>query len=286
MKYLITLLLLMSLFTSCDKSSGNSSTNIIAQATAETKLNVAYGTDSAQRMDIYLPAGRNNNTKVLVLIHGGGWASGDKSEFETAIPVLQQQLRGYAIFNINYRLATQFGNHFPTQENDVKAAVNFILNNADNYHTSKDIILLGTSAGAHLALLQAYKNTGVVKPQAVISFFGPTDMAEMYNQQSNSYYQSAIGLLVGGTPEKKPDVFKQASPINFVTPQSAPTLLLHGGKDSLVPVSQSKELKAKLDNAGVPTELIIYPNEGHGWWGATQEDSFKKIAAFLRKHVN
>ncbi|HYH14654.1 MAG TPA: hypothetical protein VD794_05530, partial [Flavisolibacter sp.] len=86
MKSLITLLFLMSLFTSCDKSSGNSSKNAIVQATSETKLNVAYGTDSAQRMDIYLPAGRNNTTKVLVLIHGGGWASGDKSEFATAIP--------------------------------------------------------------------------------------------------------------------------------------------------------------------------------------------------------
>lgn len=285
MKYLITLISLMSIFASCDKSSGNSSTHTIAPATAETKPNVAYGADTAQRMDIYLPAGRNNNTKVLVLIHGGGWASGDKSEFETAIPVLQKQLPGYAIFNINYRLATQNSNHFPTQENDVKAAVQFILNNADNYRISKDVVLLGTSAGAHLALLQAYKNTDVVKPKAVISFFGPTDMAEMYNRQSNSYYQFAIGLLVGGTPEKKPQVFEQASPINFVTPQSAPTLLLHGGKDSLVPVSQSQELKAKLDKAGVPAELVIYPNEGHGWWGATQEDSFKKIAAFLRKHV-
>lgn len=286
MKHLITLLLLMSLITSCDKSSGNSSTNTIAQATAETKLNVAYGTDSAQRMDIYLPAGRNNTTKALVLIHGGGWASGDKSEFETAIPALQQQLPGYAIFNINYRLATQYGNHFPTQENDVKAAVKFILTNAANYHISKDVVLLGTSAGAHLALLQAYKNTDVVKPKAVISFFGPTDMAEMYNRQSNSYYQFAIGLLVGGTPDKKPNVFEQASPINYVTSQSAPTLLLHGGKDGLVPVSQSKNLKAKLDKAGVPAELIIYPNEGHGWWGTTQQDSFKKIAAFLKKHVN
>lgn len=285
MKHLITLFFLMSLFTSCDKSAGRSSTNAIAQATAETKLNVAYGSDSAQRMDIYLPAGRNNTTKVLVLIHGGGWASGDKNEFATAIPSLQQQLPGYAIANINYRLATQFGNHFPTQENDVKAALNFILNRTDDYHISKDVVLLGTSAGAHLALLQAYKNAAIVKPKAVISFFGPTDMAEMYNRQRDSYYQFAIGLLVGGTPDKKPEVYEQASPINFVTPQSAPTLLFHGGKDGLVPVSQSKELKAKLDSAGVPAELVIYPNEGHGWWGARQQDSFKKMAAFLKKHV-
>jgi acetyl esterase/lipase len=285
MKSLITLIFLMTLYTSCDTSSGSSSSHAIAPATAETKLNVAYGNDSAQRMDIYLPAGRTNNTKVMVLIHGGGWASGDKSEFSSAIPVLQHQLPGYAIININYRLATQFGNHFPTQENDVKDALRFVLDKVDEYRVSKDMILLGTSAGAHLALLQAYKNTDLVKPLAAISFFGPTDMAEMYKRQSNSYYQFAIGLLVGGTPDKMPDAFAQASPINFVTSQSVPTLLFHGGKDGLVPVSQSKELKDRLDKAGVPVELVIYPKEGHGWWGATQEDSFKKIAAFLKKHV-
>lgn len=285
MKSLTTLLLLMILFSSCDRSSGNSPRNAIAQATAETKLNIPYGADSAQRMDIYLPAGRTHATKVLVLIHGGGWASGDKSEFETAIPSLQRYLPGYAIMNMNYRLANQFTNHFPTQENDVKTAIHFILNNAASYHISKDLILLGTSAGAHLALLQAYKNSALVKPQAVISFFGPTNMAEMYTRQGNSYYQFAIGLLVGGTPDKMPVVFEQASPINFVTSQSAPTLLFHGGKDGLVPASQSKQLKAKLDSSGVPAELVIYPQAGHGWWGATQEDSFKKIAAFLKKHV-
>ena len=285
MKSLVTLFFLMTLYTSCDTSSGSSSTNLFAPATAETKLNILYGSDSAQRMDIYLPAGRTNTTKILVLIHGGGWAGGDKSEFATAIPALQRQLPGYAIININYRLATQFGNHFPTQENDIKEALRFVLTNVDEYRISKDMVLLGTSAGAHLALLQAYKNSDIVKPKAVISFFGPTDMAEMYNRQKNSYYQFAIGLLVGGTPDKKPNVFAQASPINFVNAQSVPTLLLHGAKDGLVPVSQSKELKTKLDKAGVPAELVIYPNEGHGWWGATQEDSFKKIAAFLKKHA-
>lgn len=285
MKSLITLFFLMTIFSSCDRSAGNSSTDSFAPATAESKINVAYGNDSAQRLDIYLPAGRTSATKVLVLIHGGGWAGGDKNEFASVIPTLQKQLPGYAIVNVNYRLANQFGNHFPTQENDIKEALRFVLGNTKDYRISKDIILLGTSAGAHLALLQAYKNTDVVKPKAVISFFGPTDMAEMYNRQTNSYYQFAIGLLVGGTPAKVPEAYAKVSPINFVTPQSVPTLLFHGGRDGMVPASQSKNLKAKLDKLSVPSELVIYPKEGHGWWGATRDDSFKKIVAFLKKHV-
>jgi len=284
MKMLLSLLFTMSIFTACQRTENSAAEQ--KPLPAETLLNISYGKDSAQKMDIYLPANRtDSNTKILVLIHGGGWASGDKSEFATAIPILKEKLPHYAIVNLNYRLANQTANHFPTQENDIKLAMQYVLDKKATYHISSDLVLLGTSAGAHLALLQAYKHTDQLKPRAVISFFGPTDMADMYNRQYNSYYQFALQLLVGGTPATKPDVFRQASPIHFVNRQSAPTLLLHGGKDGLVPPSQSKNLKEKLDKAGVPAELVIYPNEGHGWYGANQANSFDRIVTFLKKHV-
>ena len=284
MKMLLSLLFTMSIFTACQRTENSAAEQKLLPA--ETLLNIAYGKDSAQKMDVYLPANRtDSNTKVLVLIHGGGWASGDKSEFATAIPILKEKLPHYAIVNLNYRLASQTANHFPTQENDIKQAIQYILDKTNTYHISSNLALLGTSAGAHLALLQAYKHTDQLKPKAVISFFGPTDMTDMYNRQYNSYYQFALQLLVGGTPATKPDVFRQASPVHFVNRQSAPTLLLHGGKDGLVPPSQSKNLKEKLDKAGVPAELVIYPNEGHGWYGANQANSFDRIVAFLKKHV-
>jgi acetyl esterase/lipase len=284
MKMLLSLLFTMSIFTACQRTENSAAEQKLLPV--ETLLNIAYGKDSAQKMDVYLPANRtDSNTKVLVLIHGGGWASGDKSEFATAIPILKEKLPHYAIVNLNYRLASQTANHFPTQENDIKQAIQYILDKTNTYHISSNLALLGTSAGAHLALLQAYKHTDQLKPKAVISFFGPTDMTDMYNRQYNSYYQFALQLLVGGTPATKPDVFRQASPVHFVNRQSAPTLLLHGGKDGLVPPSQSKNLKEKLDKAGVPSELVIYPNEGHGWYGANQANSFDRIVTFLNKHM-
>jgi acetyl esterase/lipase len=284
MKMLLSLLFTMSIFTACQRTENSAAEQKLLPA--ETLLNIAYGKDSAQKMDVYLPANRtDSNTKVLVLIHGGGWASGDKSEFATAIPILKEKLPHYAIVNLNYRLASQTANHFPTQENDIKQAIQYILDKTNTYHISSNLALLGNSAGAHLALLQAYKHTDQLKPKAVISFFGPTDMTDMYNRQYNSYYQFALQLLVGGTPATKPDVFRQASPVHFVNRQSAPTLLLHGGKDGLVPPSQSKNLKEKLDKAGVPSELVIYPNEGHGWYGANQANSFDRIVTFLNKHM-
>ena len=285
MKMLLALFLIMSNFTACVQAENGTPLRQI-NLPAKTTLNVAYGKDSLQRLDVYLPPNRStDSTKVLVLIHGGGWAGGDKAEFAAAIPVLQQKLPQYAIINLNYRLANQLTNHFPTQENDVKAALQFITDHADEYGISKEVVLLGASAGAHLALLQAYKHTDPIVPKAVISFFGPADMADLYNSTNNSYYQMGLQLLIGGTPTTKPAVFVEASPIHFVSKQSPPTLLLHGGRDGLVPVAQSKKLKAQLDKIGVPSDLVVYANEGHGWQGANLTDAYNRITQFLTRHV-
>lgn len=281
---LLALILTMSIFTSCQQPESTAATTYTANK-EQTFLNVAYGKDSMQKMDVYLPAKRSTNTKVLVLIHGGGWAFGDKSEFAASIPQLQQRLPDYAIFNINYRLATSSTNHFPTQENDLQAALKYVISKAKEYHISKDVVLLGASAGAHLALLQAYKHNEPVVPKAVISFFGPVDMADIYNSQANGYYKMGLQLLLGGTPTTKPKLFEQASPINFVNGQSPPTLLLHGGRDGVVPVSHSKRLKERLDTLGVASELVIYQNEGHGWQGSNMTKAYNEIETFLKAHV-
>lgn len=285
MKLLLILLSSMSIFPACQHTERN--TTFQKSLPAKTLLNVSYGTDSMQRMDVYLPANRSaDSTNVLVLIHGGGWVYGDKSEFVNAIPVLQKKLPHYAIVNANYRLANQVTNHFPTQESDIQTALQRIVNASVEYGLSKNIVLLGASAGAHLALLQAYKYNTPVVPKAVISFFGPTDMTAMYNGQSNAYYKMGMQVLIGGTPVTKPDVFQQASPIYFAGKQNVPTLLLHGGRDGLVPVSQSKVLKEKLEAAHVQVELVVYPTEGHGWQGANLTDSYEHVVAFLEKQVN
>ena len=101
---------------------------------AETKNNIAYGSDPKQKMDMYLPAGRSiDSTKVMVIIHGGGWREGDKSDFTPYMNSLQQRLPGYAIFNLNYRLAGDNKNLFPSQENDIKAAIEFIYSKRSEY---------------------------------------------------------------------------------------------------------------------------------------------------------
>jgi len=278
MKRFWVLMLLVS-FLSCKKESNNPTPK------DETYLNVAYGTDTAQKMDVYLPGVRSiTETKVLIVIHGGAWFSGDKSEFTEFVPALKKRLSNYAMFNINYRLAKVGGNFFPTQEDDVKAAVNYIYSKAEEYKINKDkIVLLGASAGAHLALQEAYKNDqGKIK--AVVDFFGPADMTALYNF-SPSITRSLMQLLLSGAPTSNPQMYQLSSPINFVSAQSPPTIILHGGKDDVVPIASSVQLKDKLQANGVITVMYTYPNEGHGWFGPTLEDSFDKIAAFLLSQV-
>jgi len=252
---------------------------------AQTLLNTAYGTDAAQKMDIYLPEGRSNSsTKVMVLIHGGGWSSGDKTDLNIGIDSIKKRLPDYAIFNINYRLASGSVNLFPTQENDVKAAIDFILSKSDEYKISQKLVLLGQSAGAHLALLHGYKNDPGKKVKAVVSFFGPTDLVAFYN--ANILYQILLTAVIGQTPAQNLSIYTQSSPVNFVTPQSPPTILLHGGADVVVPPSQSASLAVLLQASGVTQQYVFYPAEAHGWLFPTLTDSFNKIQVFLQANVN
>jgi acetyl esterase/lipase len=280
MKQLFFSLLLFVFVTGCQKEDTR-------QDNAEkTMLDVAYGSDPAQKMDIYLPANRNTTeTKVLVLVHGGSWSSGDKTELNEYLPVFKQRLPGYAIFNINYRLGQlPSTNPFPTQEMDVKAAFDAIVTKAEEYGFNREkMAALGVSAGAHLVLLQAYKNN-TPKLKAVVDMFGPTDLVAMYNGATTQLEQFILQSLLKGTPTTNAELYQTSSPINYVSAQSPPTLILQGGADPLVAPSQSTALKTKLEAANVPVQMVLYPTEGHGWTGANLTDSYNKIEAFLKTY--
>lgn len=274
----------MNIFTSCKPDAAP-----LAQEKNLPEQNftdVLYGKDSVQVMDIYLPKDRSvQQTKSLILVHGGGWNTGSKAEFYTYIDSFKTRLPDYAIFNINYRLVSG-GHRFPTQENDVKAAVDFIVANAEKYHINKDgLAMLGVSAGAHLSLLQAYKHSSP-KIQAVVDYFGPTDLVSMYNKPWHPLVPLALQMVTGTSPQLNKALYEGSSPVSFVTPQSPPTLILHGGKDEIVDVSQSKALAEKLKQAGVPHQVEIYPSDRHGrWYGKTLISSFDHIEKFLKQHI-
>jgi acetyl esterase/lipase len=278
------------LFFSCKKSSSDAGGVIIDPViiAASTQLNIAYGTDPLQKMDIYLPAGRSaSTTKSLIVIHPGSWFLLDKNtpEWLTFIDSLKTRLPSYAIFNVNHRLASLTGNLFPAQENDIKAAVDFINARKSDYLVADKFVMLGASSGAHLALLQGYKYT-TPKAKAIVDLFGPTDMVQMYLDPASASPASGIALLMSGTPASNPTLYQSSSPINFVDISSPPTIIFHGGNlDTLVKTNQSVNLRSKLLQKAVINQYYNYPGEGHGWIGANLTDTFDKIVAFLNANV-
>ena len=148
---------------------------------------------------------------------------------------------------------------------------------------SDNLVLLGASAGGHLAMLHAYKNDPDGHVRAVVDFFGPFDLAALWNngivQQLILY--GATGVLLADNPS----LYASSSPSEYVTGSTPPTIALQGGADPLVPPSQTSQLIAALDDAGVANQLVYYPGEGHGWTGANMVDSFRKIVTFISDHT-
>lgn len=231
-------------------------------ATYKTIKNVAYGTDRQQIMDIYVP----KSTKAMpaiIMIHGGGWVSGDKTLLDTESQFFAQN--GYVVANIDYRLSTQTTNHYPLPVNDVVSALTWLQTNAKTYQiNSKAIAVLGTSVGGYYA--NELANTGRV--QALIDFYGPVDLTDpallngVTSGKSDSLYvQAYMGVSIVDNLL----LYYQASPINFVAKTNPPTLILQGTLDYTCPEAQSEEYYQKLQGLGVPSQLILVPNVGHGF---------------------
>ncbi len=283
----VTLLLCCCVFiiASCTKKDNNPSGNGTTQP--QTYMDISYGTDARQKIDIYLPGGRTEIiTKTVVIIHGGGWTEGDKSEMNFVADSLKKRLPGYAFINVNYRLASDnTTNLFPTQEDDIKTAIDFYLSKSSDYKVSKDLIVAGASAGAHLALLYGYKDDPGKHVKAVVNYFGPTDLVALWN--AGIVQQLILFGATGKLYDQDPVLYSQSSPVNFITTQTPPTIAIQGGADPLVPPAQTTVLLASLQEKAVTNQLVYYPAGGHGDWPlSVYGDSFEKIQAFITANVH
>ena len=251
---------------------------IIDPSEAAQFLNVSYGSDSDQVYDIYLPANRDLNTKVIVLVHGGGWTSGDKADMDDFKNISLQDLPDYAVVNINYRLASQGVSPFPMQLNDITTIINDLKTKQNEYTISQDYALIGISAGAHLSMLWSYSYDTGNDVNMVGSIVGPTNFTDpAYENLVNPAF-----LFFGVTPSV--DFAELYSPFHQVEANSPPTILFYGGMDNLIPNSQGIEMDAKLTDIGVTHEFTFYPNEGHGWVGDSLFDTWTKMKLFIETY--
>ena len=247
------------------------------------ELNVSYGTDSDQVFDIYLPANRTLDTKVLILVHGGGWTSGDKADMNPLKDLSLQDLPNIAIVNINYRLADSDNQPYPMQIDDITTIVNLLKTNQNDYVISNDIGFLGTSAGAHLSMLWSYAFDTNDDVKMVASIVGPANFTDpAYLENEDPLLQEIIDTFGIDTSTA---YLEEISPYHQATTTSPPTILFYGGQDPLIPTSQGVDMDVKLSELGVTHQFTLYPNAGHGWVGLELLDTWTKLKAFTQTHL-
>jgi acetyl esterase/lipase len=211
----------------------------------------------------YRPKGDGPHPGVID-IYGGAWQRGapaDSRQFDGYLAS-----KGYAVFAIDYRHAPAF--RFPAQIEDVRAAIVFVHENATRYRTDPErLILCGRSAGGQLALLAAYE-PGPVPIQAVISFYGPVDLAGGYDDIPSPDPVDVRQVLVtylGGSPAQAPVAYRTASPITYAKQTLPPTLLIQGARDHLVKPRFPRELQRMLLASGNRAVLLEIPWAEHAF---------------------
>ncbi|HFU3812079.1 TPA: alpha/beta hydrolase [Streptococcus suis] len=207
---------------------------------------------------------------ILVYIHGGGWASGD-SESQSGF-LRGMANRGYVVFSINYRLATDEDPTWEKATEDIADAMNWIKANASNYGgDSSRLILSGESAGGHLALLY----TGLVtngqlntpKPNAVGVMYPAIDLK--WTSKNGRYLSTEpipniVEKYIGGNLTEYQDRLAAVDPLNYISKELPPIYIIHGEKDTLVTVTGSEDYVEQVKAAGGQAELVSLPYSNHG----------------------
>ncbi|GAB4323936.1 MAG: hypothetical protein Kow0010_05610 [Dehalococcoidia bacterium] len=236
------------------------------------------------RCDVFTPPGGARNAPAVLLVHGGGWREGDRTQLRGYGILLGRE--GFVCVASEYRLAP--GATWPAQIHDVKAAIRWMRANAGELGINADQIAIeGNSAGGHLALMAAGTpnmpefegdggNPGVgTEVAAVIAFYAPARL-----DASNQVIRDLLGSASA-------DAASAASPLTHVSPSFPPTMLIHGNRDDVVPVGESFRMYDALDRAGVPVELHIFAGEPHAFDSGSLlgRQSAGLMRAFLARYV-
>ncbi len=243
-------------------------------------------------LDLYVPK-EVERPPVVVWVHGGAWRRGSRDN----VPVAGLTKHGFAVASVDYRLSPVA--RFPAQVHDVKAAIRFLRANADELGIDTDrVAIAGASAGGHLAALvgvtnghsELEGNVGQNSKQssdvaAIVSFYGASNLQTILSQSTPhglSVRVPALELLLGGRPEKRPELAKLASPVAHVDDGDPPLFLLHGDQDPQMPVNQSHELQGRYQRVGRPVRFDVVHGAAHGGEAFYTDERLEAVASFLR----
>ena len=245
----------------------------IQQGRVSIKEGIVIGEGSGRSLkaDIFLPPLEEKNRPAVLFIHGGGWIEGDRSQLR-GYGILLARL-GFVCMCNSYRLSNE--SIWPAQIQDVNCAIRYLRANATDLGLDPNRIgVSGNSAGGHLSLMAAATNYDQIfegeggsnevssEIKAVCAIYPPTTIRqlEMLNPLENAF------LMLMGKEAKKED-FDKASPLNYVTEDYPPCMLIHGSTDSVVRLKDSTKFYEKLIEFNRPASLHIFSEEEHAFDG-------------------
>lgn len=262
----------------------------------------------ALTMDVFTPKANANGAAIIWVI-SGGWFSSHEAINPSIVELFTR--RGYTVFAVVHGSQPKYT--IPEILQDMHRAVRFIRFHARDYHIDPDRIgITGGSAGGHLSLMQGTAsdkgNQQARDPidrvssrvQAVACFYPPTDFLNYGEKGKDAIgrgtlanFRAAFDLhefdpktkaLERITNEEKIiELGRKISPISHVTAESAPTLIIHGDQDFLVPIQQAETMINRLKEAGVAVELVVKKGAAHGW--ANQDKDLPTLIDWFDRHL-
>ena len=282
--------------------------------------NVAYKAVSAKRsllLDLYYPefGVKPSALPLVVYTHGGGWAAGSKDAAKRgSMQKVVEGLtaRGFCVASVEYRLYKQ-GGQITIKDcvTDCKDAIRFLAGNYKEYQIDpRRVFTFGDSAGGQIAQMlllsspeslagdEALANQDY-KMIAGVSWYGPCDFekTELFNHDGRANFRDRFGpriLKPDYDEDHKLSLYREMSPINFLSSDSPPLLMIQGDGDTTIPVHHAHYMKERADEISAPVEILIVKNAGHNWRMAdgkspiepSREVVIEKTVEFLAKNLS
>lgn len=235
------------------------------------------GTTRDLRCDVYRPEGPEGPKPAVLLIHGGGWRRGDRTQLKGYGVLIGRE--GYVCVAPEYRLVPEAP--WPAQMDDVRTALGWVVDHAEELEIDPSRIAVeGNSAGAHLALLLAADKDLPIR--ACIAVYAPTLLSHGEREKG------AVPLVALADDGGSPEIAHEASPIRHVTPSFPPTQLIHGTDDELVPVAASFAMYEELRSHGVPVDLHVHGGQPHAFDAIPELGRLcaQEMLVFLDRHLS
>ena len=262
--------------------------SVIQPAFADVKTDIEYGAPDgvSLKLDAGIPDTPGPHP-VAILIHGGGWATGDKAGLYH-IPTDALTKANFTWFSINYRMAPKY--LWPDCFEDTQTAIRWVKAHAAEYKGDPNkIALIGYSAGGHLAFLAATTASDDTRVQAVVGMSPPSDL-ELDLPQRGGLSTSLQHLL--NRPKEVTDesrkILHEMSAINHIAPGLPPFLIVQGNADKSVPYQGSLNFQAKMKANNNTCDLITLPGAPHDIrkWNQFDPDFSQKVVDWLQKTLN